>query len=403
LSRSPLERTAALFLSPLLVFATLGVLAASPAVGAPVAAPCLVPSQAYPTITSAVSGSCSTIAVSSGTYDEQVVVTRPLTLMGVGNVVIAPTSVTANACRHGGPVQSPYCDPPTNSNPSEAAIILVEGTTGVTIRNITVDGSLAASSITSCAPPRYVGILFSGASGRILHSKVKNLYQSSPSLYGCQDSAGLGIYVQSQSGHPSNVIVRRDVVTNFQKNGVSCVDPYSSCLIRYSNVSPLPGATSQTGDATNGIEVAFGASGTVVHNRVSGAQCNISEPVCGPDLVSETQATGILLYGPGAGSRVSNNRVTDSDIGLAVIGPVATNGVSVGSMTVVNDRYAGVYFQDGTFTANRVMVKGPCEAAVFVAAYSMNSSATINMLSSNPPSQVLTYSVSPYTATAMVG
>src|SRR5229473_6665257 len=109
-------------------------------------ASCSVPSGSYPTIQSAVNDvTCSTINVGPGTYNEQVTVARSnvtITGAGAGSTTIQPSTVTANTSSlfSGSPI---------------AAIVLVDGASGVTVEDLTVDGSTAAPS--GCAPT-YVGI-----------------------------------------------------------------------------------------------------------------------------------------------------------------------------------------------------------------------------------------------------
>lgn len=104
-------------------------------------------------IQSAISAASSgaVICVNAGSYPEQLSITKPLTLQGLGTganpAEIAPASVAANSV-------SP------DSGNSEAAIILVSSTTQVTITNLVVDGSSASSSINNgCSPPSYEGVL----------------------------------------------------------------------------------------------------------------------------------------------------------------------------------------------------------------------------------------------------
>jgi parallel beta-helix repeat protein len=284
------------------------------------------------------------ICISGGNYSEQLSITTPLTLEGLGTganqTVIAPTSVTANSV-------SP------DSGNAEAAIILVSDTTQVTITKLTINGSLASSSINNgCSPPSYEGVLFSGASGSLTNSEIANLYQASPSLYGCQSNAADAVLVQTPSGGASSVSVTGNTVTNYQKNGIACKDPGSNCTIEGNTVSPLAAVTGATGDAANGVEVAYGAVSTVSDNTISGNECNVS--VCGPNLVNQTQSAGILTYQSGAGTVVQGNTVSGNDIGIATVGDAVTsmdNGLQ-------NNRYEGLLLNDGTYIASGNAVSG---------------------------------------------
>lgn len=73
-----------------------------------------------------------TILVCPGFYDEQVVVTRnDLTIkgFGIGQTILQPTAVGVNSTGVGNPFPV-------------AAIVLVSDATGVTVQDLTVDGSL---------------------------------------------------------------------------------------------------------------------------------------------------------------------------------------------------------------------------------------------------------------------
>jgi len=74
-----------------------------------------------------------TVFVGVGTYSEQVVITKPLTLEGEATNLtsIKPLTVTANSSSlfSGAPI---------------AAILLVDGRTGVAVSDLTIDGSAAA-------------------------------------------------------------------------------------------------------------------------------------------------------------------------------------------------------------------------------------------------------------------
>src|SRR3989442_14638610 len=111
-----------------------------------------------------------TVFVGVGTYSEQVVITRPLTLEGEATSLtyIKPLTVAANSSSlfSGAPI---------------AAILLVDGTTGVAVSDLTIDG-LPAGSLFACSPG-YVGIFYRAASGAIQDTRVTNIHH--PATPGC--------------------------------------------------------------------------------------------------------------------------------------------------------------------------------------------------------------------------
>jgi hypothetical protein len=275
------------------------------------------------------------ICIAGGTYPEQLTITKPLTLLGLGDnhnpTSIVPALVSANAVD------------PDSGNP-EAAIILVSSTTDVTVTNLVIDGSVASASITSCAPPSYEGVLFLGASGSLTNSDVTNFYQANPSNYGCQNSAGLAILVQTPAMGTSSVTIKNNDVTNYQKNGITCNDTGTTCDLDSNTVSPL--AAAQPLVASNGIQIAYGAIGTVSHNTVSGNECGTGN--CGSNYVTLYQASGILTYGSGAGTVVSDNTVSGNDMGIYD----GADTVQLANNHLQNNRYEGMFLNDGTYTAS---------------------------------------------------
>ena len=77
------------------------------------------------------------IQICPGTYIEQVSISKPLQLNGNNGAILRPSNVVANTTG-------------VASGQAIAAIILVQDTTGVTIRNVIIDG--ATNGIGECAP-----------------------------------------------------------------------------------------------------------------------------------------------------------------------------------------------------------------------------------------------------------
>jgi hypothetical protein len=214
---------------------------------------CSVPSGTYPTIQSAVNDvNCFTINVGSGTYNEQVAVTRSdvtITGAGAGSTIIQPSTVTANTSSlfSGSPI---------------AAIVLVDGATGVTVEDLTVDGSTAAPN--GCAPT-YVGIFYRAGSGVISDTHVTNIFN--PAVPGCQGF--LGIFVQSGNGGPNlnaNVVIDSNTVDNYGKNGITANEAGTSVTITNNTVT---GRGPIADNAQNGVQLGFGAHGKVTNNTIS--------------------------------------------------------------------------------------------------------------------------------------
>jgi hypothetical protein len=282
------------------------------------------------------------ICIAGGNYPEQLSITKPLTLEGLGTAShpteIQPTSVVQNSA-----------DPDTST--PEYNIILVGGgvssINGVTISNLLVDGSLASSTFSSCADD-YEGIEFLNAGGTITGNTVQNIYLP-VGLAGCQP--GLDINVQTASGDSSSVTISNNQALNYNKNGITCNDVGTTCTITKNTVSFY--APYEQYIASNGIQIGFGAVGTVSHNTVSGNECTLAS-VCGPNYVTQTQSAGILTYESGAGTVVNDNNISGNDIGIADVADTVqpTNNV------LQNNGDEGMLLNDGTYTASNNHISG---------------------------------------------
>jgi hypothetical protein len=282
-----------------------------------------------------------TYCFNAGTYDTQITITssdvtlQPTTSSMV--VTIQPTSVTSNLVN------------PISSAP-QAAIVAVVGVADVTVDGLAVDGSVASSSITTCAPPKYIGIAFSGASGVVTNAQITNIYPASSSLYGCQDSAGAGIYVETGTSGVSTVSITSNTITNYQKAGIVCNDAGSICTISGNTVSPLAAAQPYT--ASNGIQLGFGATGTITGNTVSGNVCtDVAADCLDSDMIANGgPGTGILTYQSAGAVTISENTLTGNDVGILGYqdaGPV----VSISNI-ILGSTYVGVVVYDESQTVS---------------------------------------------------
>src|SRR5436309_2939584 len=238
------------------------------------------------------------VFVGAGTYPEHVMITMPLTLEGAGAAMttIQPATFTANTSSlfSGAPI---------------AAILLVDGTTGVAVSDLTVDGSTAAFNACS---PGYVGIFYRASSGAIQDTHVTHIHH--PLASGCQ--AVLGIFVQSGNGGPglnSHVAILQNMVDDYGKNGITANEPGTFVTVS-SNMVTGRGATGLGDAAQNGVQIGFGARGLVSGNTISAHNYTPTDFV----------ACGLLFFraGGGLGRAKSNTFVAnEQDICTAGAGP----------------------------------------------------------------------------------
>ena len=257
----------------------------------------------HPTIQAAVNHAepGETVLLGTWVFDEQVLITKPLTLQGegMGSTSIKPAVVSANTSSlfSGAPI---------------AAILLVDGTAGVAVSDLTIDG-LPAGSLFACSPG-YVGIFYRAASGAIQDTRVTNIHH--PATPGCQ--AVLGIFVQSANGGPglnSNVAIVNNVVDNYGKNGITANEP--GTFVTVSNSMVLGRGPTGPGDAAqNGVQIGFGARGLVSGNTIS------DHNYLPPDFV----ACGVLFFEGGGGvGRAKNNTFAGNEQNICTAGAGLAN------------------------------------------------------------------------------
>jgi parallel beta-helix repeat protein len=309
--------------------------------------------NSYPTIQDAVTNStAATIDICAGTYPEQVMVSRNVSLKGIisgnsGAVIITSPSggLLPNATGLGGAG-------------IEAQIYVQAGAT-VTISDITTDAANSQLDSLGCAG-NPVGIYFQRASGTITRSSVLNDILS-PSLTGCQ--SGLGILVESDQAN--SVSITYNDVENFQKNGITVDGTETgtgpSATISFNTVT---GQGPWNGAGQNSIQLAFGATGTIASNTVG-------SDVWAPDVFGDTgdAAAGILVYAS-QNVAVSKNNVSNTQYGIAIVSDSTStfggaNGAQITSNTIATTHlYDGVDLCSNNNRVTSNTINGSDESAV---------------------------------------
>ena len=210
-----------------------------------------------------------TIEVCPGSYSEILQIENSLSLKFDSGALLMPTSIPQST------VSS------ATGNPI-AAIITVMNAAKVNIEGGVIDAG--ASGISECAP-NLMGIVYQNSSGTIKRSWVRNT-QLVSRLNGCQ--SGDGIFIQSGNGGTSEVTITENRVDGYQKNGITANEVGTQADI---SLNTVVGTGPTTGAAQNGIQIGFGAKGTIEHNFVAS---NIWSPCVSPDQCMFF-ATGILI------------------------------------------------------------------------------------------------------------
>jgi parallel beta-helix repeat protein len=297
--------------------------------------PC--PRAEFTTIQSAINAAApgDTVRVCPGIYPEQLTIGISLRLVGDNGAILMPNPVVANGTD-------------ISNGDSLAALILVQNAADVTIDGLTVDGS--KNGITQCSP-FLVGILFQNASGRISHNAVR--FINTPPVNGCQD--GDAIVAQSSSGQSSTVEVASNSVHDYQKNGITGNEIGTTVTIHDNTVTE---SAPTSGAAPNGIQIGFGAAGTITANNVSG---NVWSP-CVSLSNCTTAGAGILIFESNSVT-IQNNDVGSNNYGIFVDGDSATihnNDVS-NSLVLYGIVVTG---NDATISANSIVHSDTAAVAI---------------------------------------
>jgi parallel beta-helix repeat protein len=278
----------------------------------------------------AAAGSGDTIQVCAGTYDEQVAVTTDdLRISGAGadRTTIRPTVASINtvALRTGLP---------------SVAILLVDGSRGVTIRGLTVDGS--AATLPSDCPP-YFGVFYRTASGVVEAVRVT----------GIVPCVSVGIFVQSpvDGSGSANVTIRESAVDDYGSNGIICNELGTDCAIK-NNL--LVGRGDVPDSFPAGIQIGFDARGKVSENVVRGNLCTLD--FCGADPLTQAQASGILAFRARQGTVISHNRISGNDAGIYLVESAGCCRTSENRL--VDNRFLAIGVQDGSNTTSDNEITG---------------------------------------------
>jgi hypothetical protein len=295
----------------------------------------------YATITDALAHASpgTIIDVCPGYYPEQVSIVGAnfdnITLQGIAYTLSGQTTDAAVIIPPmGGLVQNgTIIDTDAGTGTPALAQVLVQNTIGVTISHIVVD----AQSTQSCGGGILIGIYYQDATGTVTDSTARN--QIEPSHNG--DQCGWGIAAESDGtgagGTAPAITVSNSSVHNFQKNGIVVRGNNTTGPNLTASGNTVIGIGPVAGNAAqNGIEIAFGATGTVKSNYVA-------------DMLyanNSSNGTGILFYAAIGTPTASTNVVESSNVGIGTYyDPTFGGGGS--DVTITSNHIGGSQMLDG--------------------------------------------------------
>ncbi len=174
-----------------------------------------------------------------------------------------------------------------------------------------VDLTVTANGLANVCDPatpvdtRLRGILLNGASGTIAHNIVVGINQG-PS--GCQEGNAIEARNAPFDGsgtNPLSVEIAHNVIDDYQKTGI-VANGNMTANIHHNQVGD---SAIQANLAANGIQLGFGASGSITQNQVDGNQWLGN---------SDDVATAILVYASGGADVSKNNIRGNAEIGIYV-------------------------------------------------------------------------------------
>lgn len=228
----------------------------------------------------------STIYLAQGSYTEQVLVNKEnltITGMGIGQTIIKSPAIL------------------TTSFGSKKAVVCAHTVNTATLSDLTIDGDGKGNS-----NYQFVGLAFWNAGGTVSDVDVIGIRDTPFS--GAQH--GVGVYAYNDTGGPYTITIDGMDVSDFQKNAFALSG--TGLTVDLNNIG-VTGAGSTTVTAQNGIQIGFGASGTVDNANVTGIDyVDIYPPI--PDWT----ATAVLLYDGGTVD-LNNVNITNSQTNVYFI------------------------------------------------------------------------------------
>jgi lamin tail-like protein/putative metal-binding protein len=252
-----------------------------------------------------------TVVVAAGTYEEQVVVTtNGISIQGAGS----GTNPLSNTIVRS-PVSLAYSFSTGSSN---YPVIGVHDCTGVALSNVRVDGFGRGN-----ANYRFIGVAYYNAGGSQTNLVVTGV-RNTP-IDGLQH--GVAYYAFNNTGGPYTLAMTNCDANDYQKNGMALSGTGLTVALDGCDVTGQGPVNYQ---AQNGIQVGFGASGTIDNCSASG---HVFTP--GPDT-----ATGI--FGLLSANPIDTTNCVLNDNSTGVYYYVASGSIADSTITSANGIYDAI-------------------------------------------------------------
>ena len=294
--------------------------------------PCVNPK--YSTIGAAVAAAFSgdTVAICPALYQEQLTITKPLTLVGLTN-----TGSSSSAGTYG--IDRVYIQPALTASQATTyeSVITVLNTSGVTIENLAIDAS--NNTLSGCSPT-LSDVYFLNSSGKVILSALSGA--ELPDVTTCSGlfGNGFGVLVDTDGSLPGpfNVAIEQNSIHDYEQDGIYVVGPGAGISPAAVNVVVAGNSISGIGPSSGTLQFGVflnGATGQIKGNY-------ISEGTCGTMAITDCinlRSEGVTLRSVGAGTLVDGNYITNAQSGIFI------NGLVQASIT--NNVISNIEGEDG--------------------------------------------------------
>lgn len=320
----------------------------------------------YDTIQGALDGVApgSSIKVCPGTFVEQLVIEKGVKISaasGAGTVDVKLPAVAANA--------SGAC---ATGSEEQTEIVLCTGES-VSLTNLEIDARAPKGTCNASLFGIFVG---GGATLLATNDKILGA-GASPIENECAGGIGVQVGTTRESGQVGHAMLRGVSVAEYQKSAVTAEGAGSSVAVRNSHLTGNA-ADLQHHVGQNGVQIMFGASGSVQGSSISEN-----------GLAGKVHSLGILLYQPAPGVKIANDTLLEDDSGLRFQSG-ATTQPSSPEVKIVHSRFlkngvAGLILEQGDVAVNRDTIEGGSIGIELVQAasqpFALSSSAVADTIS----------------------
>jgi len=170
-----------------------------------------------------------------------------------------------------------------------------------------------------------------------------------------------------QVGHAT---VTKTDISGYRVIGIQVGGPDTTIKVTNSKVVAAD-APETVGQA--GIGILFGPKASIVNTKVSNNLCN--DPACGPDFFNQTQGSRIVAIETATGTVISDNDVSNNDLGIVVAGNSGCCNTLHNKLK--DNRFFGITLIDGISKSSHDIITG---GNVGIAAVAINVVTTATLI-----------------------